>query len=183
METHTVKLYFGIFSSVFKFLMGSQVSFKASTMFCSVTRVTCAASQSFGRGHMTSVVTYGKPKLSECGKMVVGVVADRRPWQQKRQKRGPTESLLNIPMMRMSKPWTLWSMKADTSKCLVFLRGVMVASAIEEGHAGGGPCGIGMDLFTLGILRVRMNTVVKIQVKTPKCFHLTLLLSIQPKRR
>lgn len=36
---------------------------------------------------------------------------------------GCMELLLIAPMMRMSKPFTLWFLKADTRKCLVLLEG------------------------------------------------------------
>lgn len=67
------------------------------------------------------------------------VLAGIWPLQQKTHESGTMESLLNMPMMRMSKPWILWSMKADTKKCFVFSRGVMVILVTEEGHEGGRP--------------------------------------------
>lgn len=75
--------------------------------------------------------------MSECSKILADVLAEIWPLQQKTQESGEIESLLNMPMMRMSKPLNLWSMKADTNKCFVFSRGVIVISLTEDGHEFG----------------------------------------------
>lgn len=68
--------------------------------------------------------------------MLAEVLSEVWPPQQKTQESGAMASLLKIPMMRTSKSGNLWSMKAETKKCFVFSRGVMVILVTEEGHEG-----------------------------------------------
>lgn len=72
-------------------------------------------------------------------KILVELLAKTWPLHQNIQERGPTESLLNIPMILRSKLGDLRSTKADTNKCLVCFRAVIVLSVTEECCDGGRP--------------------------------------------
>lgn len=97
-------------------------------------------------------------------------------------------SLLNMPMIRMSKPWILWSMKADTKKCFVFSMGVMVILVTEEGHEFGRPWYFGRVLSKLYIFRVIKRMMLQVMLKRMKTVKrlwltLTLPLSIKPQKK
>lgn len=75
-------------------------------------------------------------------------------------------------------------MKADTKKCFVCFRGVMVKFVTEEGRGSGWPWGFGMVFFELSILRVSRKTVHEMMQKTVNLLlMLNLPLSIQPQRK
>lgn len=72
-----------------------------------------------------------------------------------------------MPIIRISKSFTLWSMQADTSKCLVFWSGVMVCLEMLKGQTTGGNCGFGMGLYVFGVLamnkRMKINAIIKMR--------------------
>ena len=93
---------------------------------------------------MMSVVTKGKKtELSGCCEMVVGV----------------------LEMKGISKPFSLWSVYADTSKCVVFR----------------GPCGFGINMYVLGVFTAIMQMKMMAAMMRRKNFHFTV--SIQPQEK
>lgn len=104
------------------------------------------------------------------------------PAYQNRHDRDPIEFVLNMPMIRISKLGERRSTKADSNKCLVSFRGVMVKFATEVGRCRNRPWGLGISLSEFSILRVHRNTKTEMMQKTTKLLPLNLNvpLSIQP---
>lgn len=100
--------------------------------------------------------------------MLAEVLVEIWPLQQKTQESGTMESLLNMPMMRTSKPWNLWSMKADTKKCFVLPRGVIVILLTEDGHEGGRLGDVGKALSEWYIFRVSKKMMPQVTLKRMK---------------